>query len=76
MKLWSYSLSLTLHQGIKKIKGSTKSVIEIHAVLENMLEVVSKRKDQQFLSFGVLKRNEIIQSDETKFKNEVLSWLR
>lgn len=61
-------------QGIKKIEGSTKSVMEVNDVLESTLTALTRRKEEQFLSFNVksiLKRGSIMQQDEINFRTEV-----
>lgn len=50
--LWFIHSQLnTFQHGIKKIEGSTKSVIEIVAFLESILETVTKRKEQPAIHF-------------------------
>ncbi|XP_043939312.1 uncharacterized protein LOC122811502 [Protopterus annectens] len=73
--LWFIHSQLSIfHQGIKKIEGSTKSVMEVNDVLECTLKALTRRKEEQFLSFSVksiLKRANITQQDKINFKNEV-----
>lgn len=64
----------TFQHGIKKIEGSTKSIIEIVEVLQNVLETVTNRKEQNFMSLNVksvLKKEEVPQSAEHNFKEDV-----